>query len=194
MSEKTVFAGFGGQGIISLGQIWGYFGMKEGKEVSFFPFYGAEKRGGIARANCIVSDESIASPIISKADSVVVMNQDSLSGCVSVLAEGGLLLVNSSLVDLDALDPASVGLSPEKGGSWKDRFRVVQVAAGEIAAKLGSVKTANMVMLGALARLTGALSLDSVDSILTGFFPKSKQALVPLNASAIRAGMNIASM
>ena len=78
MTEKTLFSGFGGQGIISLGQIWVSLGMKQGRDVTFFPFYGAEKRGGIARASCILSDGKIASPVLSSADSSVVMSADSL--------------------------------------------------------------------------------------------------------------------
>ncbi len=178
MTERTVFAGFGGQGIISLGQIWVYCGMKEGKEVSFFPFYGAEKRGGIARANCVVSDSGISSPIVTHADSAVVMNRDSLEECASILHDGGLLLVNSSLVPLSAI-PAAV----------KARLRVIPVAATAIAEKLGNVRIANMVMLGALARQTGAVLLDRVESILEQFFPGNKRKYVDANVSAIRAGM-----
>lgn len=177
MKEKTFFAGFGGQGIISLGQIWTYCGMKEGKYVSFFPFYGAEKRGGIARANCIISDSPIASPIISRADSVVVMNQDSLAESVSLLSEGGLLLVNDSLVDISIF-------------SLKDRFRVVPVAATSIAESLGNIKIANMVMLGALAKETGALSLAKVEEILKSFFPPTKHSFIPLNVRAIKEGFH----
>jgi 2-oxoglutarate ferredoxin oxidoreductase subunit gamma len=84
MTEKSFFAGFGGQGIISLGQIWVYCAMEEGKNVTFFPFYGAEKRGGIARAGVVVSDEEIASPLVTTADSVLVMNMDSLPLCAQV--------------------------------------------------------------------------------------------------------------
>ncbi len=174
MKEKTVFAGFGGQGIISLGQIWVYCGMKEGKEVSFFPFYGAEKRGGIARASCIIADDTIASPIISSADTVVVMNNDSLPLCEELLKAGGLMLINSSLVTS----------APER-----QDMRVVRVDATGMADKLGNAKAANMVMLGAAARLTGALSLADVEPILGSFFTGSKSSLLPLNLAAIRAGM-----
>ncbi|HOT63381.1 MAG TPA: 2-oxoacid:acceptor oxidoreductase family protein [Treponemataceae bacterium] len=175
MKEKTVFAGFGGQGIVSLGQIWVYCGMKEGKEVSFFPFYGAEKRGGIARANCIVSEDGVSSPIITTADSAVVMNEDSLALGESILRPDGLLLVNSSLVNA----------TPSRTD-----IRVKRIPATGIAEKIGSGKIANMVMLGALARLTGALSLDSVAEILRGFFPAAKQRLVPMNVEAIQAGLS----
>jgi 2-oxoglutarate ferredoxin oxidoreductase subunit gamma len=180
MNEKTLFAGFGGQGIISLGEIWVFCGMKEGKNVSFFPFYGAEKRGGIARASCIVSDDAIASPIITRATSVVVMSQDSLSPCVDAIAEGGLMLVNTSLVTVDEATKKSLPAG----------VRVVPIAATEIADRLGNGKIANMVMLGALAKKTGALSLSTVEDILKGFFPESKQKFIPSNVAAIHEGIN----
>jgi 2-oxoglutarate ferredoxin oxidoreductase subunit gamma len=98
MTEKSFFAGFGGQGIISLGQVWVYLAMHEGKNVTFFPFYGAEKRGGIARAGVIVSDEEIASPLVTTPDSVLVMNMDSLPLCEGIVRPGGLMVINSTLV------------------------------------------------------------------------------------------------
>ncbi|MBN1615979.1 MAG: 2-oxoacid:acceptor oxidoreductase family protein [Spirochaetales bacterium] len=177
MIEKTVFAGFGGQGIISLGQIWVYCGMKEGKRVSFFPFYGAEKRGGIARASCVVSDADIPSPIITRASSAVVMNGDSLEVCADVLDDGGLMIVNSSLVPLSSIPKAIL-----------DRFKVIPVAATEIAEKLGNIRMANMVMLGALARHTHALVLEKIESVLEGFFTGSKRKLLSANVDAIQAG------
>ncbi|HOC28125.1 MAG TPA: 2-oxoacid:acceptor oxidoreductase family protein [Treponemataceae bacterium] len=187
MIEKTVFYGFGGQGIISLGQIWAYCGMKEGLQVSFFPFYGAEKRGGIARANCIISSTDIASPNITCASSVVVMNQDSLAPAASVCASGGLLMVNSSLV-ADSEIKAVCDTEKKTSGNI---FKIVAIPATEMAAKLGNAKIANMVMLGAAARYTGALILDSVQTILESFFPPSKHAFIPLNVEAIRAGVSL---
>ncbi len=178
MVEKTIFAGFGGQGIISLGQIWVSCGMEEGKQVSFFPFYGAEKRGGIARASCVVADSAIASPIVSKADSAVVMNRDSLEACISTLKEGALMIVNSSLVPLAELPKAVI-----------ERFKVVPVAATEIADRMGNVRVANMVMLGALAKRTHAEILAGLEGVLSHFFPGGKKALIPLNVAAVKAGM-----
>ncbi|MFA6504897.1 MAG: 2-oxoacid:acceptor oxidoreductase family protein [Treponemataceae bacterium] len=174
MTEKSFFAGFGGQGIISLGQIWVYCAMKEDKNVTFFPFYGAEKRGGIARAGVVVSDEEIASPLVTTPDSVLVMNPDSLPLCEKMLKPNGLMLINSSLVTTDP--------------TRKD-IRVVKLAAQEIAEKIGDAKFANMVALGAMAKLTGALELSHVEEILKKFFPPSKHKFVPMNVEAIRAGM-----
>ncbi|MDR0600132.1 MAG: 2-oxoacid:acceptor oxidoreductase family protein [Treponema sp.] len=175
MTEKSFFAGFGGQGIISLGQIWVYCAMKEGKNVTFFPFYGAEKRGGIARASVIVSDGEIASPLVSAADSALVMNSDSLGPCEAALKEGGLLVVNASLVKE----------APKRGG-----LRVVKVEATALAEGLGNARFANMAALGAMARLTGALALTDIEGILGSFFSPDKHRFIPQNVEAIRAGFN----
>ena len=175
MTEKSFFAGFGGQGILSLGQIWVYFAMKEGKNVTFFPFYGAEKRGGIARASVIVSDEEIASPLVTTADSVLVMNPDSRSICEGLLKEGGLMLINSTLVKEE----------PKR----KD-IKVVKLEATGLAEKIGNAVYANMVALGAIAKLTGALKLDDIETILKGFFPEDKHKFVPMNEQAIKAGFD----
>jgi 2-oxoglutarate ferredoxin oxidoreductase subunit gamma len=173
MTEKSFFAGFGGQGIISLGQIWVYCAMKEGKNVTFFPFYGAEKRGGIARAGVIVSDEEIASPLVTTPDSALVMNPDSLPLCEGILKDGGLLLINSSLVKA----------APKRGG-----IRLVTIEASGIAEKIGNVRFANMVALGAMAKLTGALTITEIESILKKFFPPDKHKFVPKNVEAIETG------
>jgi 2-oxoglutarate ferredoxin oxidoreductase subunit gamma len=173
VTEKSFFAGFGGQGIISLGQIWVYCAMKEGKNVTFFPFYGAEKRGGIARASVIVSDGDIASPLVTIPDSVLVMNSDSLPLCEGILKEGGLMLLNSSLVK----DP------PKRGD-----VKTVTVEASGIAEKIGNIRFANMVALGAMAKLTGALKLGEIEGILKNFFTPDKHKFVPMNVEAIQAG------
>jgi 2-oxoglutarate ferredoxin oxidoreductase subunit gamma len=173
MTEKSFFAGFGGQGIISLGQIWVYCAMKEGKNVTFFPFYGAEKRGGIARAGVVVSDEEIASPLVTTPDSVLVMNGDSLPLCEGILKQGGLMVINSTLVKEE----------PKRGD-----IKTVRVEAQGIAEKIGNSRFANMVALGAMARLTGALSLKDIEGILKNFFSPDKHKFVPLNVEAIRAG------
>jgi 2-oxoglutarate ferredoxin oxidoreductase subunit gamma len=173
MTEKSFFAGFGGQGIISLGQIWAYCGMKNGKNVSFFPFYGAEKRGGIARAGVIVSDEEIASPLVTTPDSALVMNSDSLLLCEEILKPGGLMLINSSLVKED----------PKR----RD-LKVYTIDAQDMAEKIGHSRYANMVALGAMAKLTGALSIAEIEPILKNFFSEDKHKFVPMNVEAIQAG------
>jgi 2-oxoglutarate ferredoxin oxidoreductase subunit gamma len=173
MTEKSFFAGFGGQGIVSLGQIWVYCAMKEGKNVTFFPFYGAEKRGGIARAGVIVSDEEIASPLVTKPDSALVMNTDSLPLCEGIVKEKGLLLINASLV---------------KENPRRTDLKTVKIEATGIAERIGNARFANMVALGAMAKLTGALSLSQIEEILRNFFPPDKHQFIPMNVQAIDAG------
>ena len=178
MTEKSLFAGFGGQGIISLGQIWVYCAMKEGKNVTFFPFYGAEKRGGIARAGVIVSGEEIASPLVTTPDSALVMNSESLPLCEGSLKPGGLLVINSTLV---------------KEAPKRTDLKVVTVEASGLAEKIGNTRFANMVALGAMAKLTGALSLGEIEPILKNFFSEDKHTFITLNVQAIRTGFEAVS-
>jgi len=174
MTEKSFFAGFGGQGIISLGQLWVYFAMQEDKNVTFFPFYGAEKRGGIARASVIISDDEIASPLVTTPDSALVMNSDSLPLCEKILKKDGLILINSTLV---------------KENPARNDLKIEKIEASGIAEKVGgSVLFANMVALGAMAKLTGALKLTDIENILKKFFPSDKHQFVPINIKAIQAG------
>ncbi|WP_010258049.1 2-oxoacid:acceptor oxidoreductase family protein [Treponema primitia] len=173
MTEKSLFAGFGGQGIVSLGQIWVYCAMKEGKNVTFFPFYGAEKRGGIARAGVIVSDEEIASPLVTIPDSALVMNPESLPLCEGILKQGGILLINSSLV---------------KEEPKRTDLKVTRIDLQGIAEKIGHSRIANMVALGVMAKLTGALSINAIEPILKNFFSADKHKFVPMNVAAIQAG------
>ena len=173
MTEKSFFAGFGGQGIVSLGQLWVYFAMKEGKNVTFFPFYGAEKRGGIARASVIVSDEEIASPLVTMPDSTLVMNMDSLPLCEKILKDGGLMVINSTLVKEE----------PRRSG-----LKIVKIEASGIADQIGNILFANMVALGAMAKLTNALNLADIEGVLRKFFPQDKHQFIPMNIQAIQAG------
>jgi len=178
MTEKSFFAGFGGQGIISMGQLWVYFAMKEGKNVTFFPFYGAEKRGGIARAGVIISDEEIASPLVTTPDSAMVMNMDSLPLCEKILKKNGLIVINSTLV---------------KENPKRDDLKIVKIEASGIAEQIGNVLFANMVALGAMAKLTKALNLTDIEGMLRKFFPVDKQQFIPMNIKAIQSGYESAS-
>jgi 2-oxoglutarate ferredoxin oxidoreductase subunit gamma len=178
MTEKSLFAGSGGQGIVLLGQVWAHCAMTEGKNVTVFPFYGAEKRGGVARSNVIASDEAIASPLVTVADSTLAMSESALAFCEAITRPGGLLVINATLV---AVAPSRADL------------RVAALPLSAIADGLGNGQVANMVALGALARLTGVLALNGVEATLKDFAPKKAQAMVPLNVAAIRAGWNAAA-
>ena len=175
MIEKSFFAGFGGQGILSMGQLWVYFAMQQGKNVTFFPFYGAEKRGGIARASVIISDEEIASPLVTTPDSAMVMNMDSLPLCEKILKNNGLIVINSTLVKED----------PKRSD-----LKVVKIEASSIAEQVGNILFTNMVALGAMAKLTGAVILTDIEGILKKFFSQDKYHYIPMNIKAIQAGFD----
>lgn len=173
MYQGVIMSGFGGQGVISAGIILAYAGMTEGKYVTFFPAYGAEMRGGTANCSVIVSDQEIAAPIVSTPDSLIVMNEPSLARFELTLKPKGLLLINSSLVS---------GV-PKRGD-----LDIQHVPANSIAEEVGTIRCANMVMLGALAKRTGVVKLENIIGCLPKVFTKAKKEILDINAEAIRRG------
>jgi len=172
MLVKTIFAGFGGQGVLSMGLSLTQAAMLEGRNVTYLPAYGAEVRGGTANCTVAVSDEEIASPVASSPEFVVAMNQPSLVRFQNQLQSGGLLFVNSSLVAADIS---------------RGDIDIVEVPANAIADELGSPRSANMVMLGAFTKRTNVVSLASLVEALKSTL-KNKQKLVAVNKSALTAG------
>ena len=166
-SQQIIFAGFGGQGILSMGKFLAYAGMDADLNVSWLPSYGPEMRGGTANCSVILTDEAIGSPIVSKADSVVVMNRPSLDKFEQMIEANGLLIMDSDLVDR----------MPER----KD-LEVIAIPAQTIAAEIGSKTIANMVLLGAYVKKTGIVSMDTLLASLKAhgkekFFESNKLAL-----------------
>ncbi|MGQ9707808.1 MAG: 2-oxoacid:acceptor oxidoreductase family protein [bacterium] len=175
MQVETVFAGFGGQGVMLAGRILAEVGMKLGKEVVWLPSYGPEMRGGTANCVVIIADEPIASPIIANPRDVVVMNRPSLEKFCSVQKSGGVAVVNSSLINI----------RPDRND-----LRVVEVPANEIAIEAGSGRAANMVMLGAYVGATGIVPIDEVlYQVQKEFEAKSK--LISLNLKCVEEGYRI---
>ncbi|MBM4444051.1 MAG: 2-oxoacid:ferredoxin oxidoreductase subunit gamma [Chloroflexi bacterium] len=175
MLIKTIFAGFGGQGVLSMGLNLAEAAMLEGKNVTFLPSYGVEVRGGTANCTVAVSDEEIASPVASAPEFVVAMNQPSLVRFQNQVQSGGVLFYNASLVN------------PQNP---RGDIELVGVPAGEIAEKLDSPKSANMVMLGAFARKTNIVSMDTVAEVLSTIL-KNKAKLVSINKKALKAGYDL---
>ena len=173
MLEQNLFAGFGGQGMLLIGQFLAYAGMIEDKYVSWLPSYGPEMRGGTANCSVCVSDKPIASPVITKASCVVAMNRPSLDKFESAVKPGGLLIVNSSLIDIKAT---------------RDDVEVLYVPANEIAEELGNAKVANMVILGAYLEKSKCVSVDSVLEALLHKLGQRKAHLVDINRRALMAG------
>ncbi len=173
MYQGVIMSGFGGQGIISTGVLLAYSGMVDGRHVTFFPAYGAEMRGGTANCSVVVSTEEVASPVVSTPDSLIVMNEPSLLKFEPALKPQGLLLINNSLVS-----------SKPK----RNDINIITIDANKIAEEIGTVKCANMVMLGALIHHTKAVSLESVIKTLTKVFPRAKKEMLEINENALKRG------
>jgi 2-oxoglutarate ferredoxin oxidoreductase subunit gamma len=179
MIDKIICAGFGGQGVMSMGRLIAYTGMQEGQEVSWLPSYGPEMRGGTANCHVIVSGTPIGSPIISKdATAVLAMNFPSVTKFQQELSAGGLLLYNSSLIE---------------EVEFRQDVRALAVPANAVAQEAGNPKAANMVMLGAYLSARELFSLDSVLEALKKVFGPAKSHFIPANEAALRRGMEIAA-
>ncbi len=174
MYQGVIMSGFGGQGVISAGILLAYSGMTDGKYVTFFPAYGAEMRGGTANCSVVIASDEIASPVVAYPDTLIVMNEPSLAKFEASVRKGGLLLINSSLV---AAKPK------------REDVEVKYVPANEIAEKLGSIKIANMVMIGSFSKHTGAISFDALKKSLQKVFPRARQEIIEMDSEALKKGM-----
>jgi len=175
MLIRTIFSGFGGQGVLSMGYTIANAAMREGKCVTYLPSYGVEVRGGTANCTVVVSDEEIASPVASEPEFVVAMNQPSFVRFQAILPAGGLLCVNSSMVDISTA---------------RTDIEVVAIPTSELAEELGSVKVANMVMLGALIRVSDIVSFEFLLKNLSEVLGEGKSRLTDLNRRALQRGFD----
>ena len=173
MKNEIISAGFGGQGVLLLGQLLAYAGMIEDKNVSWLPSYGPEMRGGTANCSVIVSDEPVGSPVVTEADAVIIMNKPSLEKFEPALKPGGRMFINSSLIDT----------KPKR-----DDIEIYYVPASESAVELGNPKVANMIMLGAYVKVTGIVEKSSIIKALGKVLGEKKAHLVPLNEKAFDEG------
>lgn len=177
MKEEIVIAGFGGQGVLSMGKILAYAGLMDNKEVTWMPSYGPEQRGGTANVTVIVSDKPISSPVLDKYDTAVVLNQQSLDKFESRVKPGGTLIY----------DPSGIHHLPSRTD-----IRVVPVDAMEAAIELNNSKTYNMILLGALLKCRPIVEIDAVLRGLKKTLPERHHHLIPLNEQALRKGMTLA--
>lgn len=174
MMQKICFAGFGGQGVLSMGKLVAYAGMLSGKEVSWCPSYGPEMRGGTANCTVVLSDEPVASPLISNdANAVIVMNEPSLAKFESAILPGGVMIINSDLVKTEVL---------------RKDIIVVKVPANTIATKLKNPKLANMVLIGALLEVEKFPKEEAIFDAFIKVFGENKAKLIPLNKEALKEG------
>ncbi len=170
--HKLIIAGFGGQGVLIMGQLIANAAMEEGKEVTWLPSYGPEMRGGTANCSVIISDKKISSPIILEATVVAAMNLPSLVKFERILKPGGQLFVNTSLI---------------KNLPTRNDLEVWNINANEIAAGLGSDKVSNMVVLGAIVNKTGMVKAESVEKAMEKLIKGGREKLLPLNRQALSA-------
>ncbi len=175
MQNDVIMAGFGGQGILLIGKMLAYAGMREGKEVSWLPSYGPEMRGGTANCTVVISDRPVGSPVIQSPRAVVAMNLPSLVKFEPDVRPGGLLLVNTSLIERKPT---------------RDDVTVIEVPANEIANELGNRRGANMVALGAYLGATEAVSIDEIVEVIRETFA-TKPGVVEVNIRALHRGRDI---
>ena len=176
MKTEIIIAGFGGQGVLSMGKILAYSGLLENKEVTWMPAYGPEQRGGTANVTVIVSDERISSPILSKYDVAIVLNQPSLDKFMPKLKPGGILIY----------DGFGIVNPPQR-----DDIRIYRVDAMDKAAEMKNAKVFNMIVLGALLKVCPIVSTDGLQKALYKPLPERHHGLIPLNMQAVEEGMKL---
>jgi 2-oxoglutarate ferredoxin oxidoreductase subunit gamma len=176
MSEEIIIAGFGGQGVLSMGKIMAYSGLMQDMEVSWMPSYGPEMRGGTANVIVIISDEKISSPIIRKFDTAIILNQQSLDKFEPAVKPGGILIYDSN----------GITRHPER----KD-ITVYRVDAAAEAARMNSSKTFNMIVLGGYLKIKPIIKHENVVKGLKKSLPPRYHNLIPMNEAALDKGMEI---
>ena len=173
MQTEILIAGFGGQGVLFTGQLLAYAAMDCGRMVTWIPSYGPEMRGGTANCTVIISDEEIGSPLVRNPAAVIAMNLPSLDKYESEIKPGGVLVVNSSMVNRSVT---------------RMDVKVVMIPGNEIAKSLSDQRIANMVMLGGLLANLPVLTVESVEKALQEHLPARHHKLLPLNYEALRRG------
>lgn len=176
MNEEIIIAGFGGQGVLSMGKILAYSGIMQNLEVSWMPSYGPEMRGGTANVTVILSDDRISSPIINSYDTAIILNQQSLDKFERKVKPGGLLLY----------DINGITHHPQRTD-----IDIYQVLAAEESAKLNNLRVFNMIVLGAYLKVKKSVDFEHVVEGLEKSLPERYHHLIPANADALKRGMEI---
>lgn len=177
--EELIIAGFGGQGIMLAGKLLAQTAMNCGKEVTYMPSYGAEVRGGTANCMLVIAENEVACPVVGNPNSLIIMNKASLTKFTPRLKKNGLLILNSSLIDIE----------PEVDSS----VEVIRLPADELAVELGNIKAANMVALGAYLQVKGFLDIESAIQALPEILAERYHKILPLNNDALRKGASFIS-
>lgn len=176
MNEEIIIAGFGGQGVLSMGKILAYSGIMQNLEVSWMPSYGPEMRGGTANVTVILSDERISSPILNEFDTAIILNQQSLDKFERKVKPGGLLLYDTN------------GITHHPKRTDID---IYQILAAEEAAKIDNLRVFNMIVLGAYLKIKNSIEFEHVIEGLENSLPPRYHHLMPANANALKRGMEL---
>jgi len=175
MTEEIIIAGFGGQGVLSMGKILAYSGIMQDEEVSWMPSYGPEMRGGTANVTVILSDERISSPYLKVFDTAIILNQQSMDKFQNSVKPGGILLY----------DPNGITAHPTRAD-----IEIYQIEGNKLAAQMGNTKISNMIILGAYLKVKPIVKLENVIAGLKKSLPERYHHLIPLNKEAIAIGMD----
>ncbi|MBC8345829.1 MAG: 2-oxoacid:acceptor oxidoreductase family protein [Candidatus Marinimicrobia bacterium] len=178
MKQEIVIAGFGGQGVLSMGMTLAYGGMVENKDVSWMPSYGPEMRGGTANCTVILNDEKISSPIINSFDTAIILNQPSMAKFESKVKPGGQIIYESNNI-----------LTPPT----RSDITILDIPANKEAVKLNIKRVMNMIILGTYLGLNPVLKIESILKALTKVLPGRHHHLIPINQQALERGMELAT-
>lgn len=178
MTHDVFMAGFGGQGILLIGNLLAYAAIREGKNASYFPAYGVEKRGGAATCTVVVSDEEVGSPVVGRPGAALILNQLSMEKYFDRVRPGGFCLLNTSLVETP---PGARG-----------DLDILCLPLNEMAIEVGDARLVNMITIGAYAARTGAVALASLKAALEEVLPERNHRFIPLNIEAIDLGAKAA--
>ncbi|MCQ2219538.1 MAG: 2-oxoacid:acceptor oxidoreductase family protein [Paludibacteraceae bacterium] len=176
MTEEIIIAGFGGQGVLSMGKILAYSGLMQGKEVTWMPAYGPEQRGGTANVTVILSDERISSPILNAYDTAIILNQQSLDKFEKTIKPGGTLIY----------DPYGITKEPTRTD-----INIYRIHAMDTAIEMNAIKSFNMIILGGLLKIRPIVEIENVLKGLKKTLPERHHHLIPMNEEALKKGMEI---
>jgi 2-oxoglutarate ferredoxin oxidoreductase subunit gamma len=175
MTEEIIIAGFGGQGVLSMGKILAYSGIMQNQEVSWMPSYGPEMRGGTANVTVIVSDERISSPVLNFFDTAILLNQQSMDKFEKSVKPGGTLLY----------DPNGITRHPQRTD-----INIYRIEGSRLASEMGNTKIFNMIVLGAFLKIKPIVKIENVINGLKKSIPERYHNLIPMNEEALKAGMD----
>lgn len=175
MTHEIILAGFGGQGILSAGRLLAQAGMHDGKQVSWLPSYGPEMRGGTANSSVVISDSPVDSPVLNSCNALIVMNKPSLDKFESWVVKGGIVIIDSSIVDRDI---------------QRDDIQSFLIPATQMASDLGNTAYANIYLLGKLIKERNVVTIENFEKALYEILPAKKHSMIPEELEVLKVGMN----